>query len=610
MYRSFITIILILITASTVASEPTNSGTQSKELSKWFEQKYQEYLQFSPITLTRLGLKERYSEIDDMSEKAEHQRLNWYISAAKELQQRFIYENLSTEEQTSFDVFMLQAERAQLSYQYRYNRYIFHQMEGIHVRLPNFLINSHKVETVDDMHAYIRRIGELSRAISQLLIRAKQNAEKGVRPPRFSYDEVIQHCQNLISGYPFNTTDSDAPLYADAKQEIQALLDNGLITQDIANDLQKELIKVLKQKFLPAYQNVLEWMQADIVNTSDIAHGVSTLPDGDNYYAATLKIQNTTDMTADDIHELGLKQITRIRKDMLNIMEKVGFKGSLQDFFKLVRDNKDDRRFFYPDTDDGREAYLQDSRDYLASLTTLLPNYFGILPKADLVVRRVEPFREQPGMAQHYYAGTPDGSRPGTYYAHLSDMTAMPIIEMEAVAYHEGNPGHHMQISIAQELENVPSFRTQASFTGFVEGWAVYSELLAKEMGAFEDPYSDFGRLVLEIWRAIRLVADTGINAKGWTEEQAFEFFKQNSPRSDVSMRTEVRRYFVWPGQATAYMIGRLKILELRDRAQEKLGDKFDIRTFHDEVIGGGSLPLSILEKRIDNWIAKQLQDA
>lgn len=610
MLRYVIALTFVFKTATTFAADMPPTESQSEKLSEWFEHQYQMYLRFSPMTLTRLGLKDRYSEIDDMSEEAELERLNWFTSAASELEKHFDYQSLSTEEQTSFEVFMQQAEHAQLSYKYRYNRYIFHQMEGIHVRLPNFLINSHNVESLDDMQAYISRIGELSRAINQLLVRAKQNAEKGVRPPKFSYEEVIQHCKNLVTGHPFDASGTDAPIYADAKQEIQALLDAGKITQNLATKLEQDVINTLNTQFMPAYKNVLDWMQADIVNVSDIAKGVSALPDGDNYFAASLKIQNTTNMTAEQIHELGLKQITRIRKDMQKIMDQLGFKGSLQDFFKLVRDNKDDRRFFYPDTDAGREEYLQDSRDYLAKLTKSLPDYFGILPKADLIVRRVEPFREQPGMAQHYYAGTPDGSRPGTYYAHLSDMKAMPIIEMEAVAYHEGNPGHHMQISIAQELENVPSFRTQASFTGFVEGWAVYTELLAKEMGGFQDPYSDFGRLVLEVWRAIRLVADTGINAKGWTEQQAFEFFKQNSPRSEVSMRTEVRRYFVWPGQATAYMIGRLKILELRERAKDKLGDKFDIRTFHDQVIGGGSLPLSILEKRIDNWIAKQLQQA
>ena len=234
----------------------------------------------------------------------------------------------------------------------------------------------------------------------------------------------------------------------------------------------------------------------------------------------------------------------------------------------------------------------------------LLPQFFGLLPKADLVVKRVEAFREQPGAAQFYEQGTPDGSRPGVYYVHLIDMNAMPKPELESIAYHEGLPGHHLQISIAQELNGLPTFRTQGSYTAYVEGWGLYAERLAKEMGRYEDPYSDFGRLGGELWRAIRLVVDTGLHAKGWTEEQAVEYFIANSPTAEGQIRSEIRRYIVLPGQATAYKVGMLKILELRARAQAALGDRFDIRGFHDTVLGGGALPLAILTRRVDDWIA------
>ena len=218
----------------------------------------------------------------------------------------------------------------------------------------------------------------------------------------------------------------------------------------------------------------------------------------------------------------------------------------------------------------------------------------------------MEAFREQDGAAQHYFPGTPDGSRSGVYYAHLSDMGAMPIPQLEVIAYHEGNPGHHMQISIAQELTSVPTFRTQAGFTAYSEGWGLYSELLAKEMGAYEDPYSDFGRLTTEIWRAIRLVLDTGFHYKGWTEEEGVQYFMENSPAAEGQIRSEVQRYIVWPGQATAYKVGMLKILELRAEAQAELGDKFDIKGFHDTVLGGGALPLALLERRVDEWVEAQ----
>ena len=240
-------------------------------------------------------------------------------------------------------------------------------------------------------------------------------------------------------------------------------------------------------------------------------------------------------------------------------------------------------------------------------INELLPEYFGILPKADLVVKRVEAFREQDGAAQHYNPGTPDGSRPGVYYAHLSDMSSMPKNEMEGVAYHEGNPGHHMQISIAQELTSVPQFRTQANFTAYSEGWGLYAELLAKEMGAYKNDYSDFGRLVNEMWRAVRLVVDTGLHAKGWTEEQAVAYFKEKTPIAEEAIISEVRRYLVLPGQATSYKIGMLKIIELRENAKKALGERFDIRGFHDTILGGGAMPLAILERRVNDWVNSEM---
>jgi uncharacterized protein (DUF885 family) len=285
------------------------------------------------------------------------------------------------------------------------------------------------------------------------------------------------------------------------------------------------------------------------------------------------------------------------------IRRQVGFDGTLQEFFASIRD---DPRFQFPNTDEGREAYLQTARDFYADIEAQLPRFFGLRPQGGLVVKRVEAFREQPGAAQHYRPGTPDGSRPGTYYVHLIDMRSMPKFDMESVAYHEGIPGHHMQVAIQQELTNVPTFRTQGFYTAYVEGWALYAELLAKEMGAYRDPYSDFGRLGAEIWRAIRLVVDTGLHSKQWTEEQAVQYFLANGPTSEGQVRAEIRRYLVMPGQATTYKVGMLKILELRDRALEALGADFDIRAFHDTVLGGGALPLSILERRVDDWILER----
>lgn len=334
--------------------------------------------------------------------------------------------------------------------------------------------------------------------------------------------------------------------------------------------------------------------------------GISRHPDGDEYYRYLLRFYTTTDLTPEEIHNIGLEEVERILEEMREIKREVEFEGTLDEFFYFIRT---DDQFYYPDTYEGRQAYIDDSKEFLAGIEEQLPEFFGILPKAGLEVRRVEAFREQDGAPQHYMPGTPDGSRPGVYYAHLSDMGSMPKYEMEAIAYHEGNPGHHMQISIAQELESVPQFRTQERYGVYTEGWALYTEKLAKEMGGYEDPYSDFGRLSAEIWRAIRLVVDTGMHAKGWNKEEAIEYFMNNGPVPEGAVRAEIRRYLVIPGQATSYKIGMMKIEELRAEAEEELGDRFDIRGFHDTILGGGSMPLHILEEQVKNWIEEQKED-
>jgi uncharacterized protein (DUF885 family) len=261
---------------------------------------------------------------------------------------------------------------------------------------------------------------------------------------------------------------------------------------------------------------------------------------------------------------------------------------------------------YYPNTDAGRQGYIDDATAAINKIKAVLPEYFGILPQADMVVKRVEAFREQDGAAQHYMPSTPDGSRPGVYYAHLSDMTAMPKRELEVIAYHEGLPGHHMQIAISLELSGLPTFRKQSYLNAYGEGWALYTEWLAKEMpGTYQDPLSEFGRLGSEMWRAIRLVVDTGLHVKGWSEDKAIAYFKENSAITSEQAQSEVRRYLVIPGQATGYKIGMIKIQELRAHAKSELGDKFDIRAFHDVILGGGALPLTILERKVNAWIEK-----
>ncbi|MGP9801004.1 DUF885 domain-containing protein [Rheinheimera sp. NSM] len=590
-------------TTSTTAANATTEQTQQSEterLNQWFEVKYEEQLQQSPLQMTFRGRKDKYDQVDDVSLAAEDQQLAWQAATVDELKAQFDYNKLDVEAQTSYDVWVYQYEQAKEGVAFRKNSYIFTQMQGIHAMLPQIMINFHKVDTAEDMQAYVKRIEGISRAITQLLQRAQANAEHDVRPPRFAYDGVLQQINNLITGAPFTEAEQDIPLWSDAKGKIDALVKADKLTDEQAKQLETDTKTALQSHFLPAYNALKQWLEQDISNTDEIATGVAKQKDGIAYYNYALKSSTTTDLTAEQIHQIGLDEVERLTKEMIAIKEQVGFNGDLAAFFKFI---KDDDQFYYPETDEGREGYLEDSRQYLAFINEQLPKYFGILPKADLIVKRVEPFREQPGAAQHYFPGTPDGARPGIYYAHLSDMRSMPKNEMEAIAYHEGNPGHHMQISIAQELTTVPTFRTQAGFTAYSEGWALYSELLAKEMGAYQNPYSDFGRLITEMWRAVRLVVDTGLHSKGWNEQQAIDYFMEKTPIAQGAVVSEVRRYIVWPGQATAYKIGMIKIQQLRSKAQAELGDKFDIRAFHDTVLGGGALPLSVLEKRVNNWI-------
>jgi uncharacterized protein (DUF885 family) len=588
-------------------TEPEVSMTESDKLNEWFEVKYEEELMMSPIGLTFLGRKERYDEIDDMTEAAEDEQLEWKRQTVEEMKASFDYAALTDDAKLSYNLWAHQYEQSKNAVPFRRNDYVFTQMQGIHTFLPTLLLSFHKVEEASDMDALISRVSGVGVAMNQLVDRAKLGAEEGVRPPRFSYEIVTTQAQDVISGAPFDDSETDSSLWGGIKGSVAALQEAGDIDEAQAKAYLESAKTALIDNLKPSYENLISFMQADIANTSEEAQGASALPNGDAYYANQLAIRTTTDMTADEVYQLGLSEVTRIRAEMEELKQKAGFEGTLQEYFTYIRDNKDSEEHYYPNTDEGRQGYIDDATAAIENIKLQLPKYFGILPKADLEVKRVEPFREQDGAPQHYFSGTPDGSRAGIYYAHLSDMTAMPKNELEVIAYHEGLPGHHMQISIAQELTGVPTFRTQAGSTAYIEGWALYSEKLAKEMpSTYVTINSDFGRLGSEIWRAIRLVVDSGMHSKGWTEDEAVEYFSQNSPAPLETIRTEVQRYLVWPGQATSYKVGMIFIQDLRAAAEKELGDKFDIRGFHDAVLDGGALPLSMLKSKVERWVADE----
>ena len=586
--------------AGTAATQQAEN--ESARLNAWFESQYEEFLQFSPLQMTVLGRKDRYDELDDMSPEAEARHLAWLKTSVETMESTFDRDALDDETRLSWDLWKRQYESARDGEAFVADRYVFDQMNGMHSLLPTFLINFHKVETEQDYSAYIARLNAAPRLFDQLIARGEAAAADGIRPPKFAFEGVIDQSRKVIAGAPF---DDGAPsaLWADLEAKAAALVEAGTIDAARADALKAEARTALLEQVRPAYERVIAWSERELPNALENPAGVGTThPDGAAYYAWQLRENTTTGMSADEIHQLGLDEVTRLRGEMEAVKDQVGFDGDLTAFFAFINT---DPQFRFPNTDAGRQAYIDGASEAIANIKQHLPAYFGLLPKADLEVRRVEAFREQDGAAQHYFPGTPDGSRPGIYYAHLSDMGAMPKTELEVIAYHEGLPGHHMQISIAQELEGVPTFRTQYFSTAYAEGWGLYSEWLAKEMpGTYTDPYSEYGRLMSEMWRAIRLVVDTGLHAKGWTESQAVEYFQQNASIPEAAIRSEVRRYLIMPGQATAYKVGMIKIQQLRAKAEAELGEAFDIRGFHDTILGGGAMPLDLLEQRVDQWIA------
>ena len=597
------------VETATISAEATSGEvpdaaqlSETERFNTWMDERYEEMLQMSPVMLTYLGRKDRYDEFDDISEESTREQTAWRVQTVEHMRANFDYDALTEVGKESWDLWVFQTEEAVADLDFMYHGYVFGELGGPEGRFATFLINLHRVDTEEDLQAYISRIGGVSRAMEQVTAMGVTAAEQGIRPPQFAFETAIDRATNVITGLPFNG-DIDSPIFADAKRKIAALAEAGVITQESADEYMQAVKDALLEAFQPAYAAYVAWLEAEMANADEVPQGVSALPNGQAYYNHQLAGYTTLGMTAEEVHQLGLNEVARIRDEMEATKTEVGFEGDLVQFFEFIRT---DPQFYFSNTDEGREAYLAETREYLSEIDAKLPEWFGRLPKAGLEVKRVEDFREIDGGAQHYRSGTPDGSRNGVYYVHMSDMSAYSKTDMETVAYHEASPGHHMQVSIAQELTDVPVFRTQARFSVYSEGWALYSEKLSKEMGQFKDPYIDFGRLTAEMWRAIRLVVDTGLHSKGWTQEQAVQYFFDNSAIPEGAVRSEVRRYITTPGQATSYKIGMLKIEELRANAEAELGDQFDIRGFHDVVLGGGALPMPLLEMRVNNWIADQ----
>lgn len=584
-------------TSETITAAPIAAATESTRLAAFFQKSFDDDVANSPVWQSYLGIKDDYDKWDDMSDaaaQAEIDNITLRIAQAKQ----FDTSQLNAQEQLSLEIYQQDIQRQLANDEFRHHTYVMHQFRAAHTFVPSFLINIHSISELSDADAYIQRLHGVKSMFNQVIDQLRIREKLGVYPPKWAYDQMIQASHNVISGTPFTESATDSTIYADFTQKITAL---GLSNAEQASYMSK-LNTALTQSVQPAYEKLIaELMKQRLLSPE--GDGVWRLPEGDKWYQNRLEWFTTTTLNAEEVHQIGIENVERIHTDMRGIMQQVNFTGTLPEFFEFMRT---DPQFYYPDSEQGREDYMADAKAYIDTMEAKIPEYFGLTPEARMVVKRVEAFREKSAGKAFYQSPAIDGSRPGIYYANLYDMSAMPTYQMEALAYHEGIPGHHMQRAITQELKGIPDFQKYASFTAYTEGWGLYTEELGKDMGFYQDPYSDFGRLAMELWRACRLVVDTGLHAKRWSREEAIEYLVDNTPNARYDAVKAIERYIAMPGQATAYMIGKLKIMDLRDKARTALGDKFDIRGFHDEVLKDGPLPLSLLESKIDAWIAQQ----
>ena len=604
---SLLTIALMGCTENTSQNQTTTTtnpaqvsalnSSESARLATYFADMFEQDLKRSPQTQSYLGYKWDYGKWDKIDEATNDETRAIREQRLQDLQ-GFDESKLSELESLSLTIAKVDLQRKLENDKFRHHTYIMHQFGAVHTMVPSFLINIHKVESQQDAQHYVSRLQGTEQLFKQTIDQLKLREELGVFPPRWSYDQMLQASHNVISGSPFVESDKASTIWQDFQTKVEKL--------DIAAEQKAELVaqgkKALLETVKPAYELLIAELekQRELTPAGD---GVWRLPDADAWYANRLAWFTTTELNADEVHNIGLQNVERIHTAMRGIMQQVKFDGTLPEFFEFMRNSE---QFYYPNTDEGKAAYLLEAKALIDVMEAKLPEYFGLLPKAPMVVKRVEAFREKSAGKAFYQSPAKDGSRPGTYYANLYNTKDMPTYQMEALAYHEGIPGHHMQRAIAQELEGIPEFQKYASFTAYTEGWGLYSEELAKDMGFYSDPYSDFGRLAMELWRACRLVVDTGIHAKQWSREQAIEYLVANTPNPENDSVKAIERYIAMPGQATAYMIGKLKIMELREFAKNALGDKFDIRDFHDQVLKNGPLPLNLLEAKIKDWVSKQ----
>jgi len=589
---------LLSVSAAALAGCATasNGADQGAALNAFFEDAFESVVAASPQLATSLGDRRGYGQWDDPSEAAARRELDERIASREAMRARFDPAQLGASDRLSFRLYEHGITRAEENWRWRNHGYIFNHMSGAQSSIPAFLIGQHAVTNVSDAEAYVSRINGAGPRLRELTAQSNERFAQGIAPPRFSYEGILQTSAAVITGAPF-TNGPDSPIWRDFKGKVNALEISEPEKARLLGEGQATLLNSLR----PAYDDLIVAMQAQEARASE-DDGAWKLPDGEEFYAARLRNFTTTDLSADEIHEIGLENVARLQNEMHAVMRAVNFSGDLPAFFRFM---ETDSQFYVPDTAEGRADYVRRATAAIDAMRARLPDYFGLMPRAAMEVRPVEAFRERSAGLAFYQRPAPDGSRPGVYYVNTFDVRAIPLYQLEALAYHEGIPGHHMQLSIAQELEGVPRFRRFLSFyTAYTEGWGLYTEYLGKEMGGYQDPYSEFGRLTMELRRAIRLVVDTGLHHKRWTRQQTIDYILANQPSDPHSAARDTGRYIVNPGQATAYLIGQREILRLREEAKAAMGDRFTIAGFHDAVLENGAVPLDVLGELVRAWSA------
>jgi uncharacterized protein (DUF885 family) len=572
---------------------PSVSAEQQR-LEDFFTATWAEDLVRYPASASYLGVNDRQDQWNDVTE-------SFQLASLAITRQRLDFLNgidtsqLSEDRLLSYRLYRLDLERTLAGAPFRHHRYVIHQFRGPHTSPVSLLINVHAINSMQDAEAYIARLNNLPLYFDGVVEQIQIRADKGLFLVDWMIPKIIESASNVLLGAPFDAGDEPSVIWADFNDKLDQL---ALAPAEI-NQLREDARSALFNAVRPAYQKLIAAVrsQQDRAMPED---GVWRFPDGEAFYANRLNVFTTTSLTAAEIHQAGLDNVERLHSEMRAVMAELGERGDLSAFLERVRS---DQALRFPNTEEGRSAYLDAARKAIDDMAKRLPAYFGVLPRAELVVKRVEAYRERSAGKAFYQRPPSDESRPGIYYANLYDMNSMPKTDLEALAFHEGLPGHHLQLAIAAELSHVPDFQRHTRFTAFSEGWGLYSEYLAKEMGFYQDPYSNFGRLSMELWRAARLVVDTGLHHKQWTREQAVAYLVTNTPNAVYDCQRAIERYIAMPGQATAYMIGKLRIVELREMARQALGDRFDIRAFHDVVLESGAVPLDQLEAHVQRLV-------